>query len=70
MDGSEIGEDSIVGAGSLVTPGTVIPPKKLAVGSPARVKRSLTPTEIDGILASADHYVNDFQNYLKTTKCQ
>ncbi len=70
MDGAEIGEDSIVGAGALVTPGTVIPPKKLAVGSPARVKRELLLEEIQGIRASADHYVNDIKNYLKTSKLE
>ena len=70
MDGAEIGEDSIIGAGALVTPGTVIPPKKLTVGSPARVKRALLPAEIQGIQASADHYVNDMKNYLKTPKME
>ena len=66
MDGSEIGEDSIIGAGSLVTPNTSIPPKMLAVGSPARVKRGLTSTEIAGILESATNYVDDIQKYRET----
>ena len=66
MDGSEIGEDSIVGAGALVLPGMVIPPKTLAVGSPAHVKRDLLAVEIENIRDSADHYVKDVKNYLIT----
>ena len=64
MDGSEIGEQSIVGAGSLVTPNTKIPPKSLALGSPAKVKRELTEEEIRGIRESAANYVGDIETYL------
>ena len=64
MDGAEIGEQSIVGAGSLVTPGTKIPPRSLVLGSPARVKRELTEEEIRGIRESAANYVGDIENYL------
>jgi carbonic anhydrase/acetyltransferase-like protein (isoleucine patch superfamily) len=35
----------MVAAGSLVTPGTKIPPGMLALGAPARVKRPLTDEE-------------------------
>jgi carbonic anhydrase/acetyltransferase-like protein (isoleucine patch superfamily) len=36
-----IGEESIIGAGSLVTPNTVIPPRMLALGNPAKPVRPL-----------------------------
>jgi maltose O-acetyltransferase len=39
MPGVTIGEDSVIGAGSVVT--RDIPPRSLAVGSPAKVLRSL-----------------------------
>ncbi|MGP0566081.1 gamma carbonic anhydrase family protein [Nitrospina sp. 32_T5] len=65
MDGAEIGENSIVGAGALVTPGTKIPPRSLAVGSPARVKRELTDEEIRSIRESAAHYVADLEHYFE-----
>lgn len=42
-----IGEDAIIGAGSLVTSGIEIPPRSLAMGSPARVIRELKPEEIE-----------------------
>jgi phenylacetic acid degradation protein len=47
MDEAEIGADSIVAAMAFVKAGAKIPPRSLAVGSPARVTRELTPQEID-----------------------
>ncbi len=58
------GGQSIVGAGSLVTPNTKIPPKSLVLGSPAKVKRELTEEEIRGIRESAANYVGDIETYL------
>jgi len=57
MDGAVIEEDSIVGAGALVTPGATFPPRSLIVGAPARVKRPLTDEEVASILQSARNYV-------------
>ena len=56
MDRADVGAYSIVGAGSLVTEGTVIPEGSLAMGSPARVKRPLTPEELAFVKQSAGHY--------------
>jgi len=64
MDGAEVGEDSIVGAGALVTSGTKIPPRSLALGSPARVQRELTDEEMRSIRESAANYVGDIESYL------
>ena len=47
MDEAEVGENSIVAAMAFVKAGAVIPPRSLAVGSPARVTRELTEPEID-----------------------
>lgn len=57
MDQVSIGEYSIVGAGSVVTQGSVFPPRSLIVGSPARVKRELTEEEIRFLDQSADNYL-------------
>lgn len=46
LDGAEIGEGSIIGAGSVVSPHTVIPPGSLAMGTPARVIRSIEDRDI------------------------
>jgi phenylacetic acid degradation protein len=46
MDRSEIGESAIVGAMAFVREGTIIPPRTLALGIPARVVRQLTDEEM------------------------
>ena len=63
MDGVEVGEDSIVGAGALVTAHTKIPSGSLVLGSPAKVKRSLTEEEKRSIRESAANYVGDIESY-------
>ncbi|NGZ08060.1 MAG: gamma carbonic anhydrase family protein [Nitrospira sp. LK70] len=67
MDGAVIGEDSVVGAGALVVEGTVVPPKSLILGSPAKVKRSVTEEELAWIKESADNYVNYAKKYMDDT---
>lgn len=64
MDGAVVGAESIVGAGAIVTPGTVIPPRSLVLGSPGRVKRSLTDNEVKGLYDSAAHYVVTARRHL------
>src|SRR6187399_3153268 len=46
LDGVRIGNNSIVAAGALLTPGTIIPPRSMVMGSPGKVKRSLTDDEL------------------------
>lgn len=57
LDGAEIGEQCLIGAHSLVTPGTVIPAGSLVMGSPAVVKRALSPRERTNLKGWADKYV-------------
>jgi len=64
MDGAVIGEDCVVGAGALVTEGTIMPPKSLILGSPAKVKRSVTDKELAWIRESAQNYVHYARQYL------
>jgi carbonic anhydrase/acetyltransferase-like protein (isoleucine patch superfamily) len=47
----------MVGAGSLVTPGTKIPPGMLALGSPARVKRPLSEEEKRDVQLGVENYI-------------
>jgi carbonic anhydrase/acetyltransferase-like protein (isoleucine patch superfamily) len=58
MDGVRVGNNSIVAAGSLLTPGTIIPPRSMVMGSPGRVKRELTDEEIAHLDRSWRNYVN------------
>jgi len=57
LDGASIGEDSIVGAGALVTQNKVFPPRSMILGSPAKVARALSDEEVAGLKAHAERYV-------------
>lgn len=46
MDHADIGDSAIIGAMAFVSEGTIIPPRSLALGIPARVVRQLTDEEI------------------------
>jgi carbonic anhydrase/acetyltransferase-like protein (isoleucine patch superfamily) len=63
MDGAVVGPDAMVAAGALVPPGMVVPAGKLVLGSPARVKRDLTPGEIASLRDSAARYVGYAAKY-------
>ncbi len=64
LDGAVIGEESIVGAGSLVTKNKEFPPRSLIMGSPAKVVRSLTDDEVAELYNSARRYVIFKNEYL------
>lgn len=54
LEGVKIGEGSIVGAGAVVTKD--VPPGVVVSGVPAKVMRSLSETEIAGLLEHAQKY--------------
>ena len=64
LDRVMIGENCVIGAGSLVTEGANIPAGHLAFGSPAKVIRPLTETEISLIRFSAEHYATLAKKYI------
>ena len=57
LDYAEIGEECIIGANTLITQGTKIPPRSLVVGSPGKVIRSLQDKDFELIQLSIDTYV-------------
>ena len=61
MDACRVGEHSLVAAGALLSPGTIVPPRSLVLGVPARVKRQLTDAEV----ADLDVF---WQNYVEYTR--
>jgi len=67
MDGAVIEEDSIVGAGALVVEGTIVPAESVVLGSPGRVRRTVTETELAWIKESAENYVKYASQYLNTS---
>ncbi|WP_419755977.1 transferase hexapeptide repeat family protein [Brevundimonas sp.] len=56
MDNVMVGEDSFIGAMSFVKAGTVIPPRTLWAGVPARQLRDLTESELAWKLRGTEEY--------------
>jgi len=65
LDGAVVGEQALVGAGALVPEGMHVPPRTLALGVPARVKRPLTDEELARLDSSWQHYVEYKEKYLR-----
>lgn len=63
LDGAVIGHGSVVGAGALVTQRTIIPPRSLVLGSPARIVRALEEKDEAFHRAMAGKYVRLKENY-------
>ena len=66
LDGSELGEYSILAAGSLLTNGKVIPPESLAMGIPAKVIRRITSKERKMIEETVQGYKRLKDEYKKS----
>jgi carbonic anhydrase/acetyltransferase-like protein (isoleucine patch superfamily) len=64
LNGSHIGTQSIVAAGTLVTEEMKVPPRSLVMGSAGKVKRLLTQAEIAEIQGYADRYVGYRLDYM------
>jgi len=56
LNDAEIGSNSIIAAGALVTQGKKFPERSLILGVPAKVVRELTLEEVESIKRSADEY--------------
>jgi len=63
LNGAIIGKNCLVGAGSLVTEGKTFPDGSMIMGTPAKVVKTLTPEQIEGLRRSARHYVENAQRY-------
>jgi len=58
LDGVRVGKNSLIAAGSLLTPNTQIPPRSLVMGSPAKVKRELSDDEVKDLERFWENYVS------------
>jgi len=70
LDGAEIGEDALVAAGAVVTPGSKIAAGMLAVGVPARELRKLLPEEIELQRTRTLRYVETARIHATSSPCQ
>ena len=64
LNGAHVGTGSIVAAGTLIVEGAKIPPRSLVMGSPGKVKRTLTDEDVASIQAYADRYVKYRLDYM------
>lgn len=64
MDGASVGDEAIVAAGALVTPGKKVLSGQLWAGRPAKFVRDLTADERKHLSWSAKHYVKLAAEYL------
>ncbi len=64
LNGSEIGNESIVAAGTLVPEGKRFPARSLLMGRPATVRRTLTDADVASILDYAQRYVGYRADYM------
>lgn len=65
LSGAAIGDGSLVAAGSLVPEGREIPPGWLALGSPAKPVRLLSPEDRDRMQRGVRHYLEKKESYLR-----
>ena len=65
LNGCEIGDESIVGANSLVTQGKKFPPRSLIMGSPAKVVREVTDADLEPRRELRERYAQRSRSYLE-----
>ena len=64
LDGCLVRKNSMIAAQSVLRNGTEVPEGVLIAGNPAKIKRDLTYSEIEGLATSASNYVKYSRNYL------
>ncbi len=65
LDGAEVGEECLIGTGTVVTPRTQVPPRSLVLGNPGRVIRRLKSEEVASLHRSANNYVRFSREYIE-----
>ncbi|NIV33335.1 MAG: gamma carbonic anhydrase family protein [Anaerolineae bacterium] len=68
LNGASVGREALVGAGALVTAGMSIPPRHMALGTPAQVVRELTDEEIERARSFVTLYVTRAQAFLAASR--
>ena len=63
LNGARLGVGCVVAAGALVAEGFVVPPGKMAMGVPAKVRREVTEEEKRRFRQGVQNYVENAQVY-------
>src|SRR5256885_14127911 len=64
LENVEIGEEALIAAGSVGVPHTKIPPRVLAAGAPAKVKKGFAGEALSWIKMGSSTYVNLCRSYM------
>ncbi len=70
LNGVKIGKGCLIGANALVPEGMEIPDFSLVVGSPAKIKRTLSEEQVAGLKVNAEHYVENMRRFNQSLKVQ
>lgn len=62
LNNAKVGKNCIIGAGTLITMGTVIPDNSLVIGSPGKVRRTVSEEEIATVKENALRYERLWKN--------
>jgi carbonic anhydrase/acetyltransferase-like protein (isoleucine patch superfamily) len=57
LNGAKIGSGAVVAAGALVPEGMEVPPNTLVMGTPAKIRREVSPEEKERFRKNCDNYV-------------
>lgn len=63
MNRVQVGEDCLIGAGSLLTEGKQYPPRSLILGRPGKVVRTLSDGDVAKLRRATDHYAEAGRTY-------
>jgi gamma-carbonic anhydrase len=64
LNGAVVGEGAVVAAGAVVPPGMAVPARSLAAGVPAKVRRDVTPDELEHVRRGVRTYLELKARYL------
>jgi carbonic anhydrase/acetyltransferase-like protein (isoleucine patch superfamily) len=70
LNGAKVGRCCLIGANALVTEGMEIPDGSLVLGSPAKVRKTLSPEMQEALALNADHYMTNAVRYTDELEIQ
>lgn len=68
LNGARIGRNCLIGAHALIPEGKEIPDNSMVIGMPGKVVRTLDSANEKFMIASATHYVENWQRYARDLK--
>lgn len=63
LNGAVIGEECLIGANTLIPEGKEIPPRSVVMGSPGKIVRQATETDLARMQAPAAHYRKNWRRF-------